>query len=430
MAEDILHICKEQFYHLLSRRKQKVKRLKQYVRAVKLKPQLRSVDEDFSTRCVDDFFHTLSKYDTKCVNDHSRHDQYATIAQRKRDYTIEMVARNQVVNMKKSLITLIKKRFMIYKQNFKLRSNVPWVKDLPLRPNLNNQIFFSWNNLKKNKEFLHNIYANVFKCLIQDYEVLSEETYTFKLARVLNSLVYNINAIDWGEYNALNFIFRIYKTQHYTFDSMIQEITSCNPLPSPDPGVLHDNVLSVFTRINYFDYNDNTCEMKMSYDNALFVYRSEIFIFLVAEYVMLRFLLKHTSVSVQESIKNKLNAEFVHETYTNNVCQLYPGSFTILFMLYFNSHGGKDPKGILNILADIKLAAQSADYQKVTKELKYIARFICETVYDLEQDKTFISQFYYDNFLSNLSYLKYNYFVESTTVQTIDNLNSMQFLTR
>ena len=431
MADDILRICKEQYHRLLIKRKQKLKRLKQYVRAVRLKPTIRSDDdEDLSTRCVDDFFHTLCRNDNKPVNDQSIHDQYASVAQRKREYTIEMVARNQVVNMKNSLIKLIKKRFMIYKQNFKLRSNVSWVKDLPLRPNLNNQIFFSWNNLKMNKEYLHKIYANVFKCLIQDYEVMSEETFTFKVARVLNTLVYSINAIDWGEYNALNFIFRIYKTQKYNFNDMIEEVTSDSPIPSPDPGVLHDNVFSVFNRINYFDYNDNTGEMKMSYDNALFVYRSEIFMFLVAEYVMLRFLLKHASDSVRENIKNKLNAEFVHETYTNNVCQLYPGAFTILFMLYFNSHEGKDPKGILNILSDIPLAAKSADYPKVTKELKYIARFICETVYELEQRKTYISEFYYDKLLSNLSYLKYNFIVQTSSIQTMDDLNTMRYLTR
>ena len=228
----------------------------------------------------------------------------------------------------------------------------------------------------------------------------------------------------------MNLIFRIYRTQRYDFESMIDEITSGDPLPSFDPGVLHDNVLSVFTRINYFDYNDTSGEMKESYDNALFVYRSEIFIFLVTEYILLRFLLRNTCTSVKESIKSFLRDEYIHETYTNNVCQLYPGAFTILFMLYFNAYGQKDPKGILNILADIPLAAQCADYPKVTKELKYIAQFICDTVYELEQGKTFISQFYSDNFLSNLSFLKYNYFVQTATVRTIENLNSMRFVSR
>jgi hypothetical protein len=386
-------------------------------------------DEDFSSRCVDDFLNTFST-NHKPDKEYFVNDLYASIAQKKRDYIIEMAARNQTVNMKNSLIKLIKKRFMIYKQNFKLRQNVPWVKDLPLRPNLNNQNFFSWNNLKHNKELLHSLYVNSFKCLIQDYEVLAEETFTFKIARILNKLVYSINAIDWGEYNALNFIFRIYKTQSYDFDNMIQEITSDDPLPSSDPAVLHDNVFSVFTRINYFDYNDYTGEMRESYDNALFVYRSEIFIFLVTEYILLRFLLKNTSDSVKESIKAYLNAEFTHETYTHNVCQMFPGAFTILFMLYFNSHNQKDPKGILNVLADIPLAAQCADYSKVTKELKYIAQFICETVYELEQRKTFITQFYSENFLSNLSYLKYNYFVQTANVRTIENLNNMRFVSR
>ena len=89
MADDILRICKEQYHHLLIKRKQKVKRLKQYVRAVRLKPKIRSDDdEDLSTRCVDDFFHTLCRNDNKHVNDQSIHDQYASATQRKRDYTI------------------------------------------------------------------------------------------------------------------------------------------------------------------------------------------------------------------------------------------------------------------------------------------------------------------------------------------------------
>lgn len=418
MQCNIEGICRERFQYLSNRRKQKLKRLKQYLRATKLKPRLLPVREtnDLTSRSVDDYVQLMSKQKAFRQDRSSLNDSLIKVIKKKREYAIEYIARRQLVNDKNAVLSFVKKRFLMYKQSFRLNQTVPWVKDLPIKPNMNNIVYFSWDTISLNKELLHSIYSKVFKCLLQDHEVLSEQTFSFKIARELDKLVYCVNAIDHGEYNALNFLFRIYKTQCYDFKSMIDEIVSGGALPSSDPAILHDQVFPVFARINYFDYNDSTGEMKESYDNSLFVYRSELYPFLVSEYGLLRFLLTQTSTSVRSVITEKLKQCFIHNTCVNNVCQLYPGVFVILFMLYYNSHCG-DPKGILNTLVDIPVATSSNDVSKVTEHLKYLSTFICETIYNIERGQILISDFYTNNFLSNMSFLKYSYFVKTPTFQ-------------
>lgn len=385
---------------------------------MKLKPRLLPVQatSDLTSRCVNDFVKSMTTYRTSRHDSSDVTDSLVKVINKKREYAIEYIARRQLVNDKNSVLCFVKKRLFAYKRSFRLNQTVPWVKDLPLKPNLNDMVYFSWDTIRMNKELLHTMYSKAFKCLVQDHEILSDQTFSFKVARELDKLAYCVNAIDYGEYNALNFLFRIYKTQKYDFNSMINEVATGEALPSPDPAVLHDQVFSVFTRINYFDYNDSTGGMKESYDNALFVYRSELYPFLVSEYVLLRFVFRHTSSSVRSVITDKLRQSFTHNTCVNNVCQLYPGVLNILFMLYYNSRTG-DPKGILNTLADIPSATNSNDVSKVTEHLKYISTFICETVYNIERGQILVSDFYTDNFLSNLSFLKYNYFVQVPTQQ-------------
>lgn len=369
--------------------------------------------EDFTTQCVDDILElTETQFRTRTS------DIRLEILNKQREYLIDLIARRRLVNNHNAILKLVKSRFFVHKRNFQQRPTVPWVKDMPLKPNLNNQFFFNWDTLRENKTLLFDIHANAFKSLLQDFEVLSPDTYTFKMARVLNKLCYSINTIDWGEFNALNFLLNIYKKQKYSFENMIDEITNDQVLPSPDPAVLHDNVLSVFTRINYFDYNDNSGEMQQSCENSLFVYRAELYPFLVAEYVILRFLLKHISKEVSDEIKCSLKDNFESGTYSCNVCQTYPGIFTLLYMLYYENQDNGDPQKILPVLVDIQSMSSSKDTSKVTNEMRYIAQFICKMVYNIENGKVGLKRTYTEYYLTNISFLRYNYFINRPIAQT------------
>jgi|JFJP01.1.fsa_nt_gi hypothetical protein len=416
---------RERFQFLAEKRKARTKRLKRHLRANYLKKRFGTTTDDIGSQCADDFIRILRQESKPS----SPTDCVVSVLQKKREYMTQYLARRQLVNNISKVIKLATKRFFSYKKNVVLSKTSPWVNDMPLKANLNDQIFFGHNTLTKNKKLLQCLYANTFKSVIQDYEVLDGESYPFKVACALNKLVYCINAIDWGEFNSLNFVLSIYKKQKYTFEQITEELTKGDALPSPDPAILHDNVLSVFTRINYFDYNDNDGEMKPVIDNALFAMRGDLFPFLVSECILLRFLLTNASETIREDLKRRFRIAFENETVTKNVCQVYPGAFTIIFMLYYNSHNNTDPKGILNMLMDIQAAVGTMDYDRVSKHLKNLCRFICQTVYELEQKQTFISDFYFENFLSNLTFMKYNYFVVLSGVHN-NTVDSLPFLVR
>lgn len=427
--DEIEDRCKIRLNILLKRRTDKVNRLKRFLRATKLRPLLRvRGDEDLASRCVDDFFHAVSN--PPATTSQST-DMLLKVMEKKREYTIEFIAKRQLVNTRNSVLLFLKKRFFIYKKSFKLRESVSWVKDLPKRQNVKNLTLFNWNSLQLNKDFLHNLFANSFPGIIREYEILEEASFTFKMALALNQIFYSVNAIDVGEFNSLNFIFRIYKTQQYNFETMIKEIMSTPYLSSSDPAVLHDHVLSVFSRINYFNYNDSNGEMKESYENALFVLRSELFPFLVSEYLLLRFLIQNTPDAIRSNILEKLKRCYIQNVSVNNICQMYPGVFTILFLLYFQDSNRVDTKGILNVLMDVRTSADINEYAKVTKELTYISNFICEVVFNLDHKKIKLSAQFREHFMSSISFLKYNYFVfDSTSNTRITNLGSLQYVVR
>lgn len=427
--DEIENTLRLRLYKLKDRRQVTLNNVLRCLRAMKLRPLVNktSDDSDLTSRCVEDFSQAVS---SKTLTEQSRTtaDSLVKLIEKKREYAIEFIARRQLVNTKNSVLAYIKKRFFSYKKNFQYRHTVPWIRDLPLRPNLNDQIFFDWKTQQENKLLLSSLFFKSFTGVIRDFEILDDATFTFKMARALNHLFYTINAIDWGEYNSLNFLFKIFKVQSFDFDTMIQEITEESSLPSPDPAVLHDHVFPVFTRINYFDYNDIAGEMKEAYDNALFVLRPELFPFLVSEYVMFRFLLRNVSEAVKTNILEKIRRHFDHGTIVSNVCQMFPGAFTILFLSYFNNRDHSDPKGVLNILTDVRSTV--SDTSKVTRELKYVSNFICEVVYDLEQKNIRLSKDFQDQFLSNITFIKYNYFVASSRPQPLENISAYPFLVR
>ncbi|MES9879349.1 MAG: hypothetical protein ABW185_00515 [Sedimenticola sp.] len=427
MASQIVLLkCRDRYRYLSDRRKERIERLKSYLRSIKLKPMLQ---HDYSESCVTD----LVRSATHTADRHRRgnSDVMLRVISKKREYAIEYIARRQLVNTKNRVLARIKKRFFGYKKNFQPRTSVAWVRDLPLKPNLNNHTFFGWNVQKDNRSHLHDTYAKAFGILVQGFELLQEHTYVFKIARCLNKLAYCINAFDWGEYNSLNFIFRIYKRQNYDFDSMVREITSADILlPSPDPAVLCDNFVSLFGRINYFDYNDVTGEMGDCYDNALFVLRAELYPFLVAEYVLVRFILTRLPSTIADNMKLTLRENFENDSVVGNVCQCYPGVFTLLFLIYFDNADRSDDGRILNMLLDCHSSAMSMEYDRVTLRLKGLARFICETVYSIEQGHVVIPKSV-SYIMSQPSFFKYNYLVQmpSANIATT-NLSSLPFLVR
>jgi hypothetical protein len=428
-SQTIELMCRSRYRYLADRRKQQVRRLKSYLRSAKLKPKLRC-SNTYDERCVDDLELCVSRVGSEHRRIRDASDLMLQVVDKKREYAIEYIARRQLVNAKNGVLTRIRKRFFNHRRNFQPAPTVTWVRDLPTRPNLNNHAFFGWNVQKENRTHLHDMYVRAFGVLVQGYDATREQTYSFRVARSLNRLAYCINAIDRGEYNSLNFIFRIYKRQQYDFEAMVSEITSADPLPSPDPAVLCDNFIPFFGRINYFDYNDVTGELADSYDNAMFVFRTELYPFLVAEYVLLRFLLTHTPTAISRSIASKLKEDFENDTVVSNVCQMYPGVFTLLYMLYFERNDRADVRGILSLLGDIcSSASNNMECDRVTTRLKLLSNFICDTVYDVEQGN--VASLFSDHLMSRLSFFKYNYLVQVPDAnEALADINSLPFLVR
>ncbi len=385
---------------------------------------------DFGERCVDDLIRSATSINAADFR-RQRDNPLLRVIEKKREYAIEYIARRQLVNTKNAVLARIKKRFFKYKKNFIPGRSAPWVRDLPLKPNMNNPTFFGWNVQQENRAHLYDMYASAFGSLIPGYEMSQEHTYTFKVARCLNKLAYCVNAIDWGEYNSLNFVFKIYKRQNYDFDSMVDEITSADVLPSPDPAVLCDNFVPLFGRINYFDYNDVTGEMSDSYDNALFVLRTELYPFLVAEYVLVRFLLTRLPATISDDMKQTLRENFENDTVVGNVCQIYPGVLTLLYMIYFDNADHTDDKRILSLLMDTNSSASSVEYDRVTPRLKSIARFICDIVFKLERGNIAVSIDCRDHLMTQASFFKYNYLVQNpSSTAASANLGTLPFLVR
>ena len=414
---NIASICNERYKYLNDKRKKQVKRLKRCVRAIKLKNVFTSHREtnadNLTSESIDELLETAST--SSLSQSHTRQnisDTLLQIVSKKREFVINYIAQRQLMNIKNSVLRYIKNRFLKFKRNLQLSDTVPWVRDMPMK--LGDDSPFK-ENVKGNEKLLKSLYSKTFSNLLFELEMLKgNKIYVYKVARSLNRLVYCVNAIDWAEYNSLMFLLKIYKKQEYDLDNMLDEITSNEVLPSPDSAVLHDHVLPVFTRINYFAYNDYTGNIAESYDNALFLFRPELYPFLVCEYLLIRFVLKYTSPNVRHAIKAEINRAFSFQKVIKNIVQMYPGVFTILYILYFLSSGEADPKGILNILIDVKSAAASGNNETVTSHLKQIASFICETIYKIEQEELFLTDEWCKPLLDDLSFLRYNYFLKHT----------------
>lgn len=427
IAERIVLYCKLRHQMSISKRKDKLKRLKKYIRINKLQSRIIPYKQNnLTSLCTDIFCESLSdkRGSTNHKLENNFEDCLLQVQARKRSLAVEHIARRQLINTKNSVLIILKKRFFVYKRNFKLDKSVPWVKDLPLKPNYKDSIYFDAKVLLLNKKHLFDVYYRTFKTLFRDFEILDAHAYCFKVARCLNELAYCINNIDNGEFNALNFLFKIYRKQHFDFQSMIQEIASDDALPSPDSAVLHDNVLAVFPRINYFDYNDLTGEIKSCIDNALFILRPELYPFLVTEYLLLRFLLKNVPVNVRQKVIDSLECKYVQNTVAHNVCQLYPGTFTLLFILYFEGNNSFDPNGVLERLVDTRISAQSGDYAKVTSHLKQINTVLCETIYKFEQGTLHISDVFRNKILLNWGFVSYNYLIDVPSISQLPFLVS------
>lgn len=422
-------VCKIRLQTLKDRKKEKLKILKRYIRRKYLRLQTTNDStSDLWARSVDDFCHTSNN---KSERKQSGSDLLTEVLERKRQYVIDCIAKRQLVNSKIKLLARIRKRFLNNKNIFLPKPVVSWVKDLPGKLNVNDNLFFGWNTQAENKIHLQDIFSRSFRNLVQEFDVLFENTYIFKVAKVLNKLAFTINAIDNGEFNSLNFLFKIYGTQKYDFEDAIVEVTSEDNIPSPDLAVLHDHVFPVFQRVNYFDYNNQTGEMLDSLDNALFVYRTELFPFLVCEYVLLRFLLKQTNNDISKIVKSQLRSEYdvITDTVIPNVCQMFPGVFTVLFLVYFDAYDHIDTKGILRLLLDIQSSITIGDFNRVTNNLRVISYFLCEVVYNIENDIWRIPAQYKQNLLSNMSFLKYNYMIGKSK-DTFVRVNDMPFITR
>ena len=408
--------CQARYQYLNIKRKHQVKRLTNNVRAIKLKAVFDAhrlnTGDNITTKCIDELLETVSSSSSQKEHETKQNisETLLKVVSKKREYVIDYIAKRQLMNTKNSVLRYIKNRFMKYKRNLQPSETVPWVRDMPIKLNSNSNLFK--DNMPLNEKHLRDLYTKTFSNLLFEFEILKDKNiYVFKVARSLNRLVYCVNAIDWAEFNSLMFLFRIYKQQQYDLDSMIDEITTDEVLPTPDPAVLHDHVLPLFTRINYFDYNDYTGDIKESYDNALFIFRTELYPFLVCEYLLIRFVLKYTSPNVRNAIKEEISKCFYHKKALKNIVQMYPGVFTILYRLYFLSCGETDPKGILNILIDIKSATASGNYETVTSHLKQITLFICEIIYKIEQGHLYLTDEWCRFLLSDYSFLKYNCFL-------------------
>lgn len=421
-SETITLICQLRHHISLCKRKENLRHLKRYIRIKKLLPLVSNGKQiDSRSLCTDLFCETLSDK-TECAAEfhHRKTDDHALeLLTRKRTLAIEYIARRQLVNAKNSVLKIVQKRFFIYKRNFRLSKHTPWVKELPLKPNFKNPLYFSASVLRLNKNYLFDIYYRNFKTLFRDYEILDAHTYCFRVARRLNELAYCVNAIDHGEFNALNFLFKIYRTQQFDFHRMIQEITNDEPLPSPDPGVLHDNVLAVFTRINYFDYNDLTGELKPCIDNALFTIRSDLYPFLVTEYLLLRFMLKSAPVDIRRTVTETLSTKYNTNTVLQNVCQLFPGVFILLYILYFEHNDCIDTKGLLEMIVDARTSAQCGDYIRVTSHLKEIAKILCGIIFEFEQGNLRIPETLKTTVLVNWGFFLYSYLMDTPTITTL-----------
>ena len=421
MNNSIATICHTRYKYLKDNRKQQVKRLKHCVRAIKLKTvfdsHLQKNADNITSDCIDDLLEKVSSSSSQKEHQTKQNisETLLKVVSKKREYVINYIAKYQLMNTKNSVLRYIKNRFMKYKRNLQLSETVQWVRDMPVKLNYNSNNNMFTENLSLNDEQLRTLYSNTFSNLLFESEILKDhKVYVYKIARSLNRLVYPINAIDWAEFNSLMFLLRIYKKQDYDFDSMLDEITSNEVLPTPDTAVLHDNVLPLFRRINYFDYNDFTGDIKESFDNALFLFRTEIYPFLVCEYLLIRFVLKYTSPSVRHAVKEEINRAFSYNKVIKNIVQIFPGVFTILYILYFQSSGETDPKGILNILIDIKSAAASGNNETVTSHMKQITTFICEIIFKIEQEEMYLTDEWCKRLLNDLSFLRYNFFLKHT----------------
>ena len=429
IRKTIARSCGLRHWHFMNKRKQRMNVLKK--RTTQHTPTLEKekLQTSITPMCADLFVDTLSAREiVSNETSESKHtDLILQVLNKKRELTIEYIAKRQLVNAKNKVLSLLKKRFFIYKRNFRLDKSIPWVKELPLRPNNRDTLYFHASVLRLNKSNLFEVYYDSFKTLFSGQEILDGHTFCFKVSRRLNELAYTLNAIDNGKFNSLNFLFNIYKRQDYDFSSMIQEIISDEPLPTPDAAVLHDNFLSVFSRINYFDYNDFTGELKPVVENSLFVFRSELYPFLVTEYILLRFLLRYTPDYIRNTILETLEAKYCQNSVTPNICQLYPGTFTLLYILYFSNNNCVDTYGVLELLKNARSSAESGDYSIVTTQLRKISNVICEILYKIEQEQIIIPDTMKNTFLSYCSFYKYSYLLDE---KVKSSLNSLPFLVR
>ena len=422
---NIPQACQNKLFNLKLKKKKTVKIMKRYLRQKCL--HLSNDASSLWSQSVDDFCSTASS----SVANGYKTDSMSEILHRKRQYVIDCIAKRQLVNCKIQLLGKVRKRFLSNKKSFQPKRNISWYSDLPSKISANDTLFFGWDTQAQNKAVLFELFSRAFRTIVQEYAVLTENTFTFKVSKALNMLVFPVNAIDFGEFNSLNFLFKIYGKQNYSFDDMVEEMMSPENLPSTDLGVLHDQVFKVFQRINYFDYNEPTGDMSDSLENALFVYRNELYPFLVCEYVLVRFMIKQMSTKTLESVKTVLHSgyEASDGTVVPNICQMFPGVFTVLFLVYFDAYNQTDSKGILRVLMDIQTSVTTGDLQRAANNMKYISNFLCEVVYNIENDIWTIANHYKQHMLTSMSFMKYNYIVGKTK-DTFISVKDMPFITR